>query len=87
MIKLDIKIYQQKTVQKLEYFVPVHGVDWGRRGPGHARASVVVADGLDGGGDDAGEHAEDAGHRHRGEAPLDYGRERKEKLMVNRVQG
>ena len=52
-------------------FVPVHGVDRRRR-PGHARARVVVADGLDGGGDDAGEHPEDAGHCHRREAPLDF---------------
>ena len=52
-------------------FVPVHGVDRRRRRPGHARARVVVADGLDGGSDDAGEHTEDAGHRHRRNAPLD----------------
>ena len=57
--------------EKFISFVPVHGVDWRRRRPGHARARVVVADGLDGGGDDAGEHPEDAGHCHRREAPLD----------------
>ena len=58
--------------------LPVDGMIRRRWSSGHSGAGVVVADGLDDGGQHAGHHAEHPRHSYDGNSPLDL----KQKYLV-----
>lgn len=60
--------------------IPVDGVDGRWRGTGEAGTCVVVPNGLDDTGHHCTQHADDAGCRHRGQSPLNYGRGNKREI-------